>query len=347
MIVSSDRLRMPDELLDRSSLKNRTADMIRAAKHMRPEDWRVERDLSMRKWFDYRFMSPLDATLQFVEDYKVVFRAKWRSDFDAATADLKRGTAKEGLFADRREFSTFWNARVCADTLGVRYRFFIFTTMEAALRRGKWKRVPRPGQLWNKPDCLTAVETKWEEELAGRQAVSALAHYRPENFLGLPHQLNHQRHVLEVAKKRSNLKHALGSYIDIDRLVSVEQAEAVYGARVVQMAREAVSGTAVPVQPDLLPLVQLLPSCFGLPVAVDRALPLCATCPLVDRCANASAIAQTTSVKLYGDDPVAAHKRALSRARSRRYRERGRDGRDAAGTASQTRTQSGAGTAAA
>lgn len=329
---------MPDELLDRSSLKKRTADMIRAAKHMRPADWRVERDLSMRKWFDYRFMSPLDATLQFMADYKFAFHAKWRSDFDAATADLKRGTAKEGLFADRREFSTFWNARVCADTLGVRYRFFIFTTMEAVLRRGKWRRVPRPGQLWNKPDCLAAVEAKWEEELAGRQAVSALAHYRPENFLGLPHQLDHQRHALEVVKKRSNLRHALGSYIDTDRLVSVEQAEATYGTRVVAMAREAVSGTAPPVPPDVLPLVQLLPSCFGLPVAVDRALPPCATCPLVERCAKASAVAQAWSIKLYGDDPVAAHKRAQSRDRSRRYRERGRDGRGAAGTTLQDLT---------
>ena len=347
MILSSDRPRTSHEALCQMSLKSRAADMLRVAPNMRPKDWRVERDLSMTKWFDYRFLTPLEATMQFVEDYRFVFRAKWKSNFDAATADLKRGTAKKGLFADRREFSTFWNARVCADSMGVRYPFFINTTMEVALRRGKWKRLPRPGQLWNKADCLAAVAVRWEEELAGRQAVSALAHYRPENFLGLPHQLDHRQHVLQVAKKRSNFRGALGSYIDIDRLVSVAQAEAAYGARVVAMAREAVSSSVAPAPQEMLPLDRLLPSCFGLPVAVDRTLPPCAACPLVERCATASGIAQTASAKCYGDDPVAAHERTLSRDRSRRYRERRRADRDAVVLAARPQTPPGAETAAA
>lgn len=347
MTVSSDRPRMPDEPLCSLNLKRRAAEMLRAAPNMRPEDWRVERDLSMTKWFDYRFLTPIEATLQFVEDYRFVFRAKWKSNFDAATADLKRGTIENGLFADRREFSTFWNARVCADALGMRYPFFINTTMEVALRRGKWKRVPRPGQLWNKPDCIAAAEAKWEEELAGRQAVSALAHYRPENFLGLPHQLDHQQHALQVAKKRSNFLGALGNYIDIDRIVSAAQAETAYDTRVVTMARETVSSSATPAPQDVLPLDQLLPSCFGLPVVVDRARPPCAACPLVERCAIVSRIAQAASVKRFGDDPVADHERALSRERSNRYRERNRAKRDAAGDVSRSPTRPGAGEAAA
>lgn len=132
MIVSSDRPRMSDEVINPSNIKTRTADMFRAASNLRPEDWRIERELSIMKWFDYRFMSPLEATLEFVEDYRFVYRAIWKSNFDASTAE-------RGWFADRREFLTFWNARVAADALGVRYRFFIFTTMEAALRRRKWK----------------------------------------------------------------------------------------------------------------------------------------------------------------------------------------------------------------
>lgn len=348
MIVSSDRPRMPDEPLDRSILRQRTAGMLRAAPNMRPADWRVERDLSMTKWFDYRFLTPLEATLQFVEDYRFAYRTIWSNSFDTPTAHLKRGVAEHGLFADRREFTTFWNARVCADALGVRYRLFILTTMETALRRGKWRRPPRPGQLWNKPDCIAAVEAKWEEELAGRPAVSTLAHYRPENFLGLPHQLDHRQHVLRVAQKRSNPMRALGDYIDIDRLVSVEEVEAIYGAWVVERARESVSRTAAPVPREELPLDRLLPSCFGLPIAVNRALPPCMTCPLVERCATASGIAQAASAKLFGEDPVAEHQRVLSRERSRRYRERRDANRDADDPASRTLTQPGtAGIAAA
>lgn len=324
MITSSDRPPPSHEAICSKSLKMRTSSLLRAAENMRPEDWRVERDLSVTKWFDYRFLTPLEATLQFMEDYEIVYRAMWKSTFDLTEADSKCGRAKKGLFANRREFSTFWNARVFADMLGVRYPFFIRTTMETALRRGKWKRLPRPGQLWNKPDCIEAVRTKWEEELAGRQAVSELAHYRLENFLGLPHQVDHQEHALRVAKKRPNMQRALGSYIDIDRIVSVAQAEAAYMPIVVGLARETVAGIAAPVPEEVLPLEKLLPACFGLPVVVDPSLPLCSECPLIDRCTKASAIAHTASVERFGADPVLDHKRALSRERSRQYRERKR-----------------------
>lgn len=330
MSFASDRTRMPEENFAPGLLKLRTENLLKACAYMNAEDWRIERQVSMTKWFDYRFMTPLAATLEFVEDYKFVFHARWRSDFDASTADLKRGTALGGLFANSREFSTFWNARVCADRMGVRYRFFINTTMETALRRGKWKRLPRPGQLWNKPDCLDAVQMKWAEELAARQAVSELPHYRPENFLGLPHQLDHQQHVLAVANKRANLRHALGHYIDIDPLVSVEQAEAVYGPWLVERAREAVSGGAAPVPHEPLPAGDLLPSCFGLPVAVDPLQQPCADCPFIERCSNASCIAHAVVVKRYGaEDPAAAHARQLASDRSRRYRERKRSTREA------------------
>ncbi len=136
----------------------------------------------MTKWFDYRFLTPLDATLQFMEDYEIVYRAMWKSTFDSSTADLKCGRAEKGLFANRREFSTFWNARVYADTLGVALPLFHpYVDGDSAAPR-EVEAPSAAGQLWNKPDCIEAVKTKWEEELAGRQAVSELAHYRPENF---------------------------------------------------------------------------------------------------------------------------------------------------------------------
>lgn len=75
MITSSDRPRTPHEALCSNNLKSRTNDLLRAAENMHPEDWRVERDLSVSKWFDYRFLTPLEATLQFMEDYEIVYRA--------------------------------------------------------------------------------------------------------------------------------------------------------------------------------------------------------------------------------------------------------------------------------
>ncbi|WP_232627634.1 hypothetical protein [Methylobacterium sp. Leaf118] len=312
------------DLLQQSAIEQRAEAILAASLYMSPSCWLVERDLAQMKWFDYRFLSPVQATLHYVDEYQRVFRLKWRRHFDSTDAGKKRGIATGGLFHSRKEFSEFWNARVHADSMGVRYDVYISTAMETALRRAKQKRLLRAGQM-RRADCIQAIEKRWEEELAGSRWLSELPHYRGENHCALPAQFAHQEHVAHGVRKRSNGALALGMAIDELRVLPVETAEAVHGAEFVARARERSMGIGRPAPVELLEPEQLIPSCFGLPAPFDVAAEPCNKCPLADQCRKASEHVLADVVEHYGSaDPTLHHRRELGRERVRRHREKKR-----------------------
>jgi hypothetical protein len=291
---------------------------------MSPDGWAAERLLAQTKWFDYRFLSPAEATLLFVEEYQRTFRQWWRV-FDSAEVDKKRGIAANGLFHSRKVFSEFWTARAHADLMGVPYRIYISTAMEVALRRAKQTRLLRAGQL-RREDCVRAIEKRWEEELAGGGCwLSELPHYRAENDCALPDQIAHQEHVAQTARKRSNFQGALGMAIDGLRVLPIEKAETAFDAELIVSAREGAAGVGTPAPFDVLADDQLMPSCFGLPAPLDVGAEPCCRCPLAAQCQLSSGRILADVISRYGSgDPALQHCRELGRERVRRFRERNR-----------------------
>ena len=55
--------------IDKAKLDKRIEDVVRMRTILHPKDWKDESQLMMQRWFDYRFMSPLDATLLFGRNY--------------------------------------------------------------------------------------------------------------------------------------------------------------------------------------------------------------------------------------------------------------------------------------
>ncbi|AWI87861.1 hypothetical protein C0214_05840 [Methylobacterium sp. DM1] len=315
--------------LDQSAIDHRANPILAAAYHMSPDGWAAERVLAQTKWFDYRFLSPAEATLLFVEEYQRTFRQWWRV-FDSAEVDKKRGIAANGLFHSRKGFSEFWTARAHADLMGVPYRIYISTAMEVALRRAKQTRLLRAGQL-RREDCVRAIEKRWEEELAGGGCwLSELPHYRAENDCALPDQIAHQEHVAQTARKRSNFRLALGMAIDGLRVLPVEKAETAFDAELIVSAREGAAGIGTPASFDVLADDQLMPSCFGLPAPLDVGAEPCCRCPLAAQCQLSSGRILADVISRYGSqDPALQHCRELGRERVRRFRERNRPTVDA------------------
>lgn len=311
-------------LLDRTAIDQRAELILAASFHMTPDCWAAERILAQTKWFDYRFLSPIQATQFFVEEYQRIFRWKWRLNFNSADADKKRGTAAGGLFHDRKEFSGFWNARAHADLLGVPYEIYISTAMETALRRAKQKRLLRAEQM-RQDDCVVAIQKRWDEELAGARWLSELPHYRAENDHSLPDQIAHQQHVASGARKRSNCSLALGAAIDELRVLPVETAETIYGTEFISRARERSAGIGVSMAVEALPPEQLVPSCFGLPAPLDITAEPCSQCPLADQCQEVSERMLADVVARHGSmNPTLDHRRKLGSERVRRFREKRR-----------------------
>ncbi|MER2269544.1 hypothetical protein [Methylobacterium oxalidis] len=79
---------------------------IRVAEFLEDSRLQEERQVSATKWFDYRFMSPIEATVTFYEIYRRLFREAWRKNFSGPDAELKRGGPSAGLFFSRREFNS-------------------------------------------------------------------------------------------------------------------------------------------------------------------------------------------------------------------------------------------------
>ncbi|KQP27063.1 hypothetical protein ASF25_21030 [Methylobacterium sp. Leaf100] len=311
-------------LLDRAMIDQRAEAILAASLHTTPDCWAAERDLAQTKWFDYRFLSPIQATLFFVEEYQRIFRWKWRQNFDSADADKKRGIAVGGLFHSRKEFSEFWTARAHADLLGVPYEIYISTAMEIALRRAKQKRLLRAGQM-RRDDCVVAIQKRWEEELAGARWLSEQPHYRAESDYSLPDQIAHQEHVARAARNRPNCLLALGAAIDELRVLPIEKAEAIYGTEFIARARERAAGIGTSTPVEALPPEQLIPSCFGLPAPLDIDAEPCSRCPLAHQCQEVTERMLGDVVAHHGsDNPTLHHRRRLGSERARRFRERRR-----------------------
>jgi hypothetical protein len=289
-----------------------------------PVDACRERHLHTSKWFDYRFMSPWEATEKFVKDYQAVFCEQWRKNMDRDEAALKRAVAGSGL-DDAREFTSFLRARQLADELGVPYRFFIDAAMNKLLRDG-YKKLPRPNQLYGtavKERVIIAVSETWQEYLEAKFQVSAAPQYR--NEVAVEHgdqaaRKAHQDHVVRELKNRREKPYLIARACFVDRVLPEDRAVHEFGHEKMQAARlETCIEPEAPV--TVVDRVDMLPSCFGVAHAFDGSSDECQQCPLWRQCSVAEeSVRQQLMSKLKTDDPVLAQRRQLGRERTARCR---------------------------
>src|SRR5258707_10123655 len=84
-----------------------------------------ERNLDQTKWFDYRFLTPMEATEAFASAYQQEFQDRYGKNIDTEESKGKTGTRGNNWKSNSREFISFWGARQFADELGVPYGFFV------------------------------------------------------------------------------------------------------------------------------------------------------------------------------------------------------------------------------
>jgi hypothetical protein len=143
-----------------------------------------EHTLYRRKWFDYRFLSPLAATARFYALYQDVYRWKFAANIDSLEAERKTGVSRIGTIGER---TSFWRARQFADELGVTYEIFLEAVFQMCIRNG-WSRLPHVNQLYgekNREPIASAVKALWAEHIRSRFTISTLPQYREEAHRGL------------------------------------------------------------------------------------------------------------------------------------------------------------------
>ncbi|SEE05654.1 hypothetical protein SAMN05444161_4738 [Rhizobiales bacterium GAS191] len=284
-----------------------------------------ERELAAIKWFDYRFMSPVEATVVFSQDYQKAFKAAWRASRDRDEAEKKIGIASNDVFHSGRELNSFWRCRQVVDELGMPYQFFIAAALEASLRIAR-RQLPRPNQLYKGSFVARAVE-KWNEWQAdGTITYSKLPQYREESFRASPHQLMHRDWVVSAVRKRKHPAYSLSTLVFQERVLSQERAVQEFGPDVVAKAKAYAEGYT-PVPHEMLSDYDLHPSCFAVPHAFNGASPSCSSCAVADLCKLQGRNIMDSIERKFGSvDPVLARKREQGSERQRRFRAKNKAG---------------------
>ncbi|QIG51049.1 hypothetical protein G5V57_26970 [Nordella sp. HKS 07] len=299
---------------------DRLRQSLRCASHIRRELLENEKELVPLKWFDYRFDTPLDATVKFAEAYALVYKDKWAESFDRDEAKRKRAIVAGGITNNRRELSSFWRVRQIADLIGVQYDSFVRAAMTWHLR-SQWKRLPRPNQLVCEVKGQSVVEHVRASWAASGESFrySRLPQYREENFVGLPAQLAHREHVIQQINDRVRPVELIGRMVFGERVLSHDLAISSFGYDIVEEAKRDFCRTTEPVVK--LSTAQFRPACYMVPYAFDESSSMCADCQIKQRCKAAARATDKHIASRHGSlDPVTARERQLNRERVARYR---------------------------
>lgn len=293
----------------------------------------LEPQLMMMKWFEYRFLSPMAATMLFAELYKEGLRSYLRTNIDYRLADTVKGVRTGIPSEPTRQFTQLWRARQRADELFVPYDLFIEFGFEFVSRR-KRRWTPLPLQLHASERNEEAWWWKFlpfvEDRLPTRiRRLTQLPQYRLEHFQDLPPQRQFREimaseirygtrpwadHIGETCLARRQLPLRVGlALIDRDRRRDT----------LASIRRDLGSWQFAPV--ENLDDEDLLPSCFGIGEAIDEPSAACSICPLSVRCTQfAASVIDETRHRTGAMSPLQIHARAKNAERVRRHRARKR-----------------------
>lgn len=217
---------------------------------------KVESELFLKKWFDYRRLHPMLATFYFFDCYEKGYKQFWRVAVDAPTAEhvssIKRvqygervctkGKRKGQMiedktiilrrdltFLDGREKISFWKLRQAVDRLGIRYDFFMDRVVKWYVEecfRSECLLPPRPQHILANEDLFVKVMLAWEEECAARLQIPKDVDYSNNKFAGHAQHIAFEQFIIGQIKNRVNPKFALYAAICQHNVVRFESAVA-------------------------------------------------------------------------------------------------------------------------
>lgn len=307
-----------------SQRRTRVSDAIKATRYIPQGTLALEGELFLTKWFEYRYLSPWQATEEFLRIYSETYRRQFEKYHDKRTADRRAGVTGDSLLKLKpRSRTAIWHARVIADAAGMPYLPFIWRIMEK-MGKDRWKRLPRPNQLLH-GKAVIQVMNSWYDELKLKPGQYAKnPEYRAENYVGDQSQIAHREWVAYVVGR---LHHATPSGVAgacfHHRVLPLDLATEEFGKDRIEAGRRATSEPYV--QPE--ELVYPVPSCFAIKSAITIDGAPCNKCSLLDQCRDAADRADSILFHVSGTiDPVGDHRRRKARDRKRRERERTRKG---------------------
>ncbi|WP_378945728.1 hypothetical protein [Mesorhizobium sp. ANAO-SY3R2] len=275
-----------------------------------PDVLEREREIAEKKWFAYRFMTPLAATKQFAELYTKGFKAYIRFNRDRDEAELRQGLGQKIFHKPNRSLTELWHARQRADELGLPYDLLIEFGFEFA-RKGGWKNAPRPMQLFGSVESDIAWPIEIERFLDDRLPLfvdkfAGLPQYRVENYRNLPVQDAFRTYLADhiAVSTKPWASRLAGPCIEKRHLPLLKAIKLVPKDQrwrvTTELRAERDSELLVEAPREALPEIAFVSACFGLTAAHDADSSPCTSCPFGAKCLHMAKIASAEMIKRHG-----------------------------------------------
>lgn len=323
--------------MNKEKLNKRLDDIVRMRSILHPKDWKEESQLMMKRWFDYRFMSPLEATMLFGRHYIAGLRRHVRRHIDADRSEAVSGT-KMGLPATREAwFTALWRARARTDEIFVPYDLLIDFSFDFSSRRKRfWTMLPH--QLHASPkngEAWWAVFAERVEDLLPPRMSRAgeIPQYRIENDLDLPPQRHFRELTMsEIRHEHKTLADQVADKVFVKRHLTLDQGLGLAEpdtdlVELEQRAKALADDRAWEMTPAVkLDLADLLPSCFGIAETIDETRAPCDACVLAAQCRAAAGEVIDMMVRSTGSaSPILDADRKRGRLATKKCRDKEED----------------------
>ncbi|SCW95719.1 hypothetical protein [Ancylobacter rudongensis] len=177
------------------------------------------------KWFDYRHLTPLQATRLYTAALEPVYQRIYAREFDREKAKYIKVADLDKLLEGLRRgdshakatFTACWRGRQVADALGMPYEIYLDLIVSARLRRWQRTQMPRPQHLYHEYD-VEKVQLRWEEMQASDLYLAEHPAYMVQNYQGALHQNDYHEWLIKQARLRQNTAYYIARFIDEDRL---------------------------------------------------------------------------------------------------------------------------------
>lgn len=196
-----------------------------------------EQDLGLfaTKWFDYRLMTPLQATRLYMEMFGQVYKTIYAREIDAGRAPYVQGMnldkvldgLSKGAPSAKTKMTAAWRGRQVADALGMPYALYIELAFTYRMRRWKRPYLPSLQHLYHEYD-VEKIQARWDELQEAQLFLAENPAYLLDNYQALNHQNDYHEWLLKQAFLRNNPPFYLAEFVRAGHL-PFEKIEGRYG----------------------------------------------------------------------------------------------------------------------
>lgn len=176
---------------------------IWALQHVKSELLLNEAALFQTKWFDYRFIHPVHATMKYAEEYIKVYRRIYGENLNEYAAKNVKVFKDNFLNLDSTTITGLWKGRQIADAIGMPYKEFIEAAMRERIKYWKQRFLPRAHHIYS-TQVIEKVVDYWDKLSSDKTYYSKLNQYLVQNFENTKCQNDHIEWLVKTAKSKTN-----------------------------------------------------------------------------------------------------------------------------------------------